>query len=63
MTAQSIEARLIEDRRRLHVCSEIEDLVDSVSEARPDLAIHELTKILPEPQQARLRALLEEAQD
>jgi hypothetical protein len=54
------DARLIEDRRRLRVCDEIEALIADAAEAHTGLAIRDLADYLPEMQRARLRALLDE---
>jgi hypothetical protein len=56
-------ARIIEDRRRLSICSEIEELIAEVSDQHPDLPIFNLTPYLSEPERTRLLALLVVAQD
>ena len=55
--------RIIEDRRRLSICSEIEELIAEVSDEHPDLPIFDLTPYLSEPERTRLLALLVAAQD
>lgn len=54
------EARASEDRRRLGICDQIENLIAPVREEHPDVPIVDLVPYIAEPQRSRLVALLDE---
>jgi hypothetical protein len=57
------DARAVQDRRRLEICSEVESLIATVRDEHPDVHITELPRHLPEPQRTQLVELLAEAAD
>jgi hypothetical protein len=60
---EKLEARTLEDARRLAVCDAIEGLIAEAREKHPVVPLHALPLYLPEPARSRLVALLEESRE